>query len=695
MPIIINNYIFISVSEILNIDIVSERGFYKAIQEKRITTHESEEYGKLIEFKSLKWDWKQKINAYYGGCVRTYTQLELLKKGMSFCPEQDKDFLMELILPSGTHLEARKRLIYEQKCTVLGFLARLHPLTDEKAQQFGVENVVSFWELIAKYIKENSIKLPKNQRRLTDTFKKYLKEGTSAIISAKFGNSNSVKLGKTERLLIIELYADRHGRKFTKKQVHQQFLAIAKEKGWHHCKNVTYRSVAKVLSETQGQWHLERHGEKDFKLNQVMTINRRKASGRNLVWQLDGTPEHLWYYDPIRKTVDKLYVMKVMDSKSWKIVGHSICYSETSNSVFEAVKMACTLHGVKPLEVRSDKGSAMQSAETKELMKNLGARFYPTATGMGRSKSIESWQGVFNEQILTYFVNKSGGNITAKNLNSKQNPDKLKKYYKSYPTKEEYIKQLRTAIELYNNTPNSKGVTPNELYTKSIEKGKPLSLFEQFECFAIWRKSGKRIQPYQYTYRGLTIEVGKEKYRYIPELNAEDLAIFNNQHIDTTTFYVKYDPSDLKQIALYDLPNGAECKEDNMRFVCDVKLKGLTSETDIDASQEEKERYRHLRKAQLEQVKKAKEATNHRRDYLTNNNILIGGIELERIHKDSLNKAELEVQRLELLGYGSEITSDTNKELSALSMMEDDIEWDDNIEDNEDLSVYGMPKPIQ
>ena len=690
MPKILDNKLFIFPKELILCEVAVKSRVYKVIQEGNVTTYQSEEHGKLIEFKSLKWDWKQKVNEFYNGCVKTYAQLELLKKGMGICPEEDKDFLMALILPNGTHLEQKKRLIYEQKCKVLGFLARLHPLTDEKAQQFGTENVASFWQLIAEYIKTNSIKLPKNNRRLTDTFKKYLKEGTSAIISGKFGNSNSIKLGEAERMVIVELYAQKDGRKFTKKQVHKHFLAIAEEKGWEHCKNVTYRSVAKVLSETKGQWMLERHGSKNFMLDQVMTINKRKVSGRNLVWQLDGTPEHLWYYDPIRKTVDKLYVMKVMDSRSWKIVGYSIGYAETSNLVFEAVKMACTLHGVKPLEVRSDKGSAMQSAETKELMENLGARYYPTATGNARAKSIEAWQKLFNQQVLTYFVNKSGGNVTVKDLNSKQNPDKLKQNYKKYPTKEEYIMQLRKAFAVYDNLPNSKGITPQKIYDQSIEKGKPLSIFEQFECFAIWRKKGKKIQPYEYNYRGLTLEVGGERYRYIPELSAEDLATFNNQHIDTTTFYVKYDPSDLKQIALYDLPNGAECVAENMRFVCDVKLKGFTSETNMDATQEEKERYKHLRKAQIEQVKKAKEATSHRRDYLTSNNLLIGSIELERIHKDSLNNAELEVQRLEMLGYGSEITSDTNKELSALSMLDD---WSsEEIEGNEDLNVYGLPK---
>lgn len=692
MPVIIDYKIYLNIEDLMAVGF-PQRSIYNHISSKWLEVYNSIEHGKLIRFDSLRLDWRKNVNEFYDGCIKTYTQLINIEKALIPCPSKDKEFLMSLILPKGTHMDKKSRVVCEQKCQVLGFLSLLYPLTDGKIRQFGIKGLTEFWEIMALFVKRKGIKLP-IKRRLSNLLKKYIEEGASAVISGKYGNGNSSKLGELERKLIVELYADRDGRKFTKKQVWEQFLFIANEKGWEHCKNVTYQIVAKVLRETRGEWHLERHGEKDFKLNQTVVINRRRPSGRNLVWQLDGTPECLWYYDAKRRTIDKLYVMKVMDSRTWKIVGYSIGYTETSNLVFECMKMACTLHGIKPKEVRSDKGSTMQSGETKELMRNLGATFYPTATGNARAKTIEAWQGLFNERVLTYFKNKSGANITAKSLNSRQNPDKLKANYKDYPTKEELVRQIRLTMELWNVMPNSKGDTPSELYEASEENGEPMSVLEQFELFAIWRKKGKKIQPYRYSIEGLKMEVSGQKYRYIPEVDATELANFMNRHTDVTNFYVKYDPSDLTQIALYELPYGLEDNANNMRFVCDAKLKGLTSETFQDATEAEKARLQKLRAVQKQQLQQAKHATDSRRALLAHQNTLNGAIELEHIHKDKLNQAELELQRLEMLGYNTEITSDKNKELSAISLM-DEIDWTNRDEDSTDLNVYGLPKSVQ
>lgn len=57
MPKIIDHNLYLYINDILDSNL-PERSVYRYIKEQKITTHESEEYGKLIEFKSLKWDWK-------------------------------------------------------------------------------------------------------------------------------------------------------------------------------------------------------------------------------------------------------------------------------------------------------------------------------------------------------------------------------------------------------------------------------------------------------------------------------------------------------------------------------------------------------------------------------------------------------------------------------------------------------------
>lgn len=688
MSTIIDETVYLSVKDIVSSGL-AQSTLYWYIEENKLSFYQDEEYGKLIEFNSLKYAWKQQINEFYGGSVKLYTQFRNIEAALRRKSE-DRAILESYRLPSGTYLSKAKRIMYEKCCALLALLERLFPVSDGKVRKFGAATAKEFWQVVYDYIKEKQLDLPKS-RRLKAVFKKYLKEGATAVISKKFGNKNSAKIGQLERDVIIALYSDKFGRKFTKKQVHEQFVFLAKEKGWTHCEDISYQAIAKIIKETKGEWHAERHGEKDFKLHQTLVINSRRASQPNLVWQLDGTPECLWYYDPKRKTIDKLYVMKVMDSHSWKIVGYSCGYTETSNLVFEAMKMACVTYQVKPKEVRSDKGSAMQAAETKELMINLNATFYPTATGNARAKTIEAWQGLFNQQVLMYFKNKSGANITAKSLDSRQNPDKIKEYAKTYPTKEELIDQISFAMNLWNATPDSKGVTPNDKYKAPAPDVQQLGVLEQLDLFFIWRKKGKKFVPYTFNFQGLTIEIQGNRFRYLPELDANALADFMNAHTDVSTFYVKYDPSDVTQIGMYQLPQGKELLAENLRFVCDAKLKGKTAETFQDATEPEKKLLAKYRKVQKLQLDKAKEGMQERRTMLEARNVLNGAIELDKVHKDRMNEAKIAVQREQALGFNNTILSDTNKELSALSLQNDDLfELPDNDEDETTpIDVYG------
>lgn len=688
MPIIIDHNVFLSIEDIV-LTGIAQRTVYYDIKMSNIKTYQYEEHGKLIDFNSLKYSWKQQINAFYDGCVKVYTQFKNIETALRR-KTQDRAILDTYRLPCGNYLSKAKRIMYEKCCALLALLERLFPVTDGKVSDFGAATTKEFWQVIYSYIEKKGLKLPKS-RRLKTVLKKYMKEGATAIISKKFGNKNSCKIGELERDLIIALYSDAFGRKFTKKQVYEQFIYLAKEKGWEHCKNVTYQAVADILSKSRGEWLAERHGEKHFKLNHSLVINRNRASQPNLVWQLDGTPECLWYYDPKRKTIDKLYVMKVMDSHSWKIVGHSIGYTETSNLVFEAIKMACTTYQVKPKEVRSDKGSAMQAAETKELMQNLGAVFFPTATGNARAKSVEAWQNLFNQQVLTYFKNKSGANITANTLDSRQNPDKIKKFAKTYPTKEELIGQIHLAMHLYNATPDSKGKTPNEKHQKQAPDVQQLGIMEQLELFYIWRKKGKKLVPYRFGFQGLTIELQGNKFRYLPELEANDLANFMNEHTNVSIFYVKYDPSDVTQIGMYQLPKGQELTTDNLRFVCDAKLKGKTAETSHDATEPQKQLLAKYQKVQKLQLNNTKVSMDKRRQRLQDENVLNGAIELSQVHKDRLNEAQIALERQQALGFDNTIMSDKNKELSAISLEGEQL-FDLSIDEDDDaqpLDVYG------
>lgn len=515
-----------------------------------------------------------------------------------------------------------------------------------------------------------------------------------AVISKKFGNDNRSKINSHVASLLIGLYADQKGRKFNMMQVYEQYNSIAERK---KLPKLGYSAVAKFLQQQRGAWEQERHGSKHFKLHKTITANRRALSGRNMVWQLDGTPQAVWYYCPKTKQPQKLYALIVMDVLSQKVVGCSIGYTETSNLVFEGIKMGCKMEGIKPKEIRSDKGSAMVSGETKELFENLGCLAYPTATGNARAKKIESMQQHINEKVIKYFENRSGWNITTKSLDSKQNPDKFRVNWKDFPSKTEVAAQIRLAMAMWNEMEIKKyGKSPNEIYEQAEEKGLPITQLELIEQFYIWRKRGKKLLSYRFDYRGLTMDVGGERYRYIPDVEtAKELAAFVNKHADVTDFYVKYDPSDMSEIGMYVLPNGEEASPENMRLLCYGRLKGFTAETALDATPEEIERLAFIQEAQKEQVSQAEQRIVEIRAQLEAENLLTGVIDLSTVQKDKYNAAKLQVERNELMGFGSTISEDVKRRQSKNSLkgdLYDDLEWEDDTDEDtgqQGLDVYG------
>ena len=690
MVMIVRNNVGLPINSLIELG-VNNKTIYNYIEKGKVRTIEAADGRKFLLFDSLKQQWQDLVNKFFGGNAKRHAQFNLIEK-VAKCSQEDRYILQKYRLANGQALDSKRRTMYEKCCGLLALLARLMPINEERVEAFGEETKQGFWDMIYAFIKDRGLKLPKSYR-LLQNLKKYQEEGATAVVSKKLGMKNRQKLGQVERDTIIALYSDIHGRKFTKKQVWKQFVHIAKKQGWVHCVDITYQQVANVLTDTTGEWIGDRHGKKHHMLNRELVINRRRASRPNLVYQIDGTPAHLWYWDAERKIIDKLYVLKVMDAHSWKIVGYSIGKSEVSTLVFEALKMACVMNQTKPLEIRTDKGSAMQSGETKALFEALGANYFPTATGRARAKTIEAWEKHYNQQILTWYTNKSAGNIDSKTLDSKSNPDKLRKLAKYFPTKEELVERISLSIHLWNERPEAKtGKSPNQkFYNGKASGGEPLELMEQIDLFFIWRKKGKKFRSYGFTYEGLEMIVNGEKYRYLPALEARELAAFMNKHTDVSRFFVKYDPSDLEQIALYTLPEGAEEAAENMRFVCDALIKGKTAETPMDATEQERQLLQKYREVQKQQWEQPQERMEERRQSLAAQNILSGAIELEAVHKDRLNAASLLVEQERAMGFHTAISEDRNRKLSRDSLIEDFIIPQDKDKDkgDEPLDVYG------
>lgn len=553
-------------------------------------------------------------------------------------------------LSYGQRLPLSKRKEYKKSCAFLAFLASIERFNKSNLKKYGFDNSKMFWQAVYQYLKGSDIKLPASAR-IKNKLKSYKDNGAYAVIHSAYGNAHSRKINDDAIALIVKLMRDTYGRKFSKKEVWHQFRVLSKQNGLG-LDNITYVTVCNYIKQTEYLWYAERHGKKEFMLNRSLVINQRRASQPHLQWQVDGTPASLWYYDQQRKTINKLYVVAVMDSHSNAIIGYSIGDTETQNLVFAALKMSVRVHGAKPHELRSDKGSSMTGAETKALLNNLGIRFKPSKAGSARSRTIEAQQGHWMKQVKTYFINKSGANITAKTMDSRQNSDKIKANYKDFPNRAELVKQIQLSIALYNQWEREGKPTRASMLKDDAPDLRTVDAFEIVEYFYVFRKKGKKLRTYYLTTEGLTMQVGKKVYKYLPQSENETaLANFINRHCDITKFYIKYDPSDLSQIALYTLPDGMEEVEENLTFLTYASEKGVTAQFMGDATDAEKDLYQYYRKVQQEQAAQVEQQLQEQDGVLDAMGVLAGSIDIKDVRKDEYNRAEEELQRLHALGY--------------------------------------------
>lgn len=625
---------------------------------------------RLIKYEPLRSEYKKLIQEKYG-CPYRYAKVALIAENISPLTDEDRNIIDNYKLPNGCGFSESESNKWKQAARVLAWLSGMGRLCKLIVKRWGFDSAEDFWLSVKTYIKTEGIALP-TSRRLEEKVREYAeKKALAAIQEGRYGNKNGEKINDLHKAVLAELMAD--SRKFSIAEVCRQFMAIAEAKGWDKAVNVTYQAVYMHVKKMAGQWELQRHGEKWFMLNRELIINQRKASEPNLQWQIDGTPAALWYYNQQSKQLEKLYTVSVLDSHSDAIIGYAFGYSETTQLVAEALKMAIQLQGAVPYEIRSDKGSALMSGETKALFNSLGIEFKPTSTGRARAKSVEIAQRWWIQRDSVYYVNRSGMNVTAKTQDSMPNPDALRANLEKFPlTTSELMAQIMESIALYNNRKGDDGRSKADKQLDEQPNRREFNVEHMIRYFGVFRKKGKQLLKYRFTGEGLEMQVRKQTFRYLPDTeSSEECAAFLNEHSFTTDFYVKYDPTDFEQVALYVLPASEAETEQNLRFHSYATLKQLAAQVQKEASDQEKKAFAEMRKTQKAQHEENRKLSEQRKAMLEAHNVLAGALQIENVHKDTLNKAKIEVQRMMSLGYGELITEDLREKQAAESTKEE------------------------
>ncbi len=404
---------------------------------------------------------------------------------------------------------------------------------------------------LPKHTWEN--KLPNNARRFKNKYQKYIKEGFESLIHGQFGNNSSEKLCESAQLWCLQRWADPIDKCATLKQLLNEYNAVAPSNGWKPIlsdgtlKNYLYRENVKEM------WWGFRYGELKSKEKFMYQHKTLMPSMRDSLWYSDGT-KHNYYYLNDEGKIKTLNVYMVMDAYSEVFLGYHISETENYEAQYGAYKMALQTAGHKPYQIKFDNQGGHKKLEVGNFLPKLTRLATNSAPYNGKSKTIESAFGRFQQEYMKKDWFFTGQNVDTKSIESKVNMEFILANKDKLPNREGIEKALQKRLAEWHNAKHHKSeISRMQMYYASSNPQTPeVALWDMIDIFWIEREKAVTVTPF-----GISYTDKKVKYDYMvyDENNLPDIE-WLAQHIDKKVV-IKYDPDDRSIIQLYErLTNG-------------------------------------------------------------------------------------------------------------------------------------------
>lgn len=460
-------------------------------------------------------------------------KLESIKRSLRSMVEvsvEDLKFLTdtELYIPMDVQRIAR----------AAGWLRLWRKMDVKTARKYGFTSITEVQSAMFKQClneqKDGYVKFPKpigNEKVLDRKAREYSKNGLKCLIAGYFGNANRGEMNPQTHAILMALASDQVKRSF--EDIGLEYNSQAPGLG---LPKYTVSAIKQYLNQPKNKkiWYSVRHGKLVANLEMIPMIDREKPSKPDALWSLDGTTMQLYYKKLVKdkrgnekwELLSDLYAYFVTDACTDSIIGYSVAYHETSGMVIEAIKDAVTKQKYIPYQMNFDNGSANVAHQVKALRENMAHVSFPCMPESGRSKTVESVIGHFQQRELRKFKNFKGGNITVKSNNSTANRELLKYLQENMdlvPTEEEVIVQFGKGIDEWNNRGEGRdaygafvGKSKIERYREPYEGRRAVNQFEIFSLFVVELKNKKHpFGEYTYGQKGIELELGKDKLKYI------------------------------------------------------------------------------------------------------------------------------------------------------------------------------------
>lgn len=481
----------------------------------------------LIEFGMLSDKYKRMIIAKYGEPSAFIAAQEITP--LLIARSVDADLILNYQY-DGKHLPPDTQADYIECCKYLYLLSNATCRYIKSKTSF--ESINAFTEAVISLIKAADISLPHNYSRLKHKIKEYKENGALSVISKRFGNQNSRKLGDVQLALVAQCYAKAN--QFGAERIADEYNKMAIEQGW---KSITAQGILYNLKKPELKQQLlgPRKGVSAFREYADFSISRIRPSRPGMLWVGDGTPFEL-YYQQDGKTWMRLTVYVVIDAFNDYVVGYSIGHSESNALARLAWRNACVNTGVLPEQVKTDRFGLKEMRSYYSGIVKDESYFTPSKVGNARDKVVEQFFAQIRKQVVRDYFNHSGANITSK---EQPNRDYLNAIVKEFPDEAGCIEQIHDCIQRWNTMPRKKlnGLSlENQWLNGDRSRIRLLDTRQRLEIFGLQNERTNRL-----TNKGI-----------ITTLEGSTRIYMLNDHafMDTigTDYTLRYDPLDLSHV---------------------------------------------------------------------------------------------------------------------------------------------------
>lgn len=487
---------------------------------------------------------------------------------------------MQLFIPADVQRIAR----------AAGWLRLWRRMDVKTARKYGFTSVKEVQaELFKQCLNEQAkgfVKFPKainNERVLDRKAREYEKEGLGSLVAGYFGNVNREKMNGQTHAILMQLASEQV--KYSFEDIGLMYNEQAEKLG---LPKMTVSAIKQHLNTPKHKkvWYYMRHGKLVGDLDIQPMIDREPVSKPDLLWSLDGTTMQLYYKKLVKdkKGEDKWIVMSdlysyfVTDACTSSIIGYSVAFNESSSMVVEALRNTVNTWGYKPFQMNYDNSSANLETSVKALIDNMSRVNFPCTPYSGRSKTVESVIGHFQQRELRKLKNFKGGNITTKSHNSMANPELLKElskdlqYMDKLPTEEQVLAEFKASVEAWNKRGEGRdsygafiGKSKIERYAEAYEGRVKMNTFEKMSLFVVELKNKTHpFGEYEYKQKGIEVSIRGQKMKFIvPDCDSSAMDFeFNREHLgDTFKVFVNLTTN---------RPEWIELRDRNGKFVADA-----------------------------------------------------------------------------------------------------------------------------